>query len=276
MKIITIVCAAGLLLFAACKKDKNDPSPEQVNRVREILGATEAKVFFYEQDRLIRINSDAGYSIRFTYSPSEIIVQVYSSNDQPDPLGKYSFTLDNGRIASGRKYLPNGAVVHEYGYQYDNEQRLSSVTFSIKDFTGNDTENHSYQLVYDDGNNLQQLAFKRKVDGINSDSSSVTFTRFTGKSFITWKNMRFDYFGKAAVGHQLQGMVPIPFSLVDEFYPAQNAIKSVETKSCHWNPNSGNWSIQSLSSDTWSETDYQYNELGWLTKYMDYTIAWDD
>ena len=274
---IGMIGVVALLVFTGCKKNDNNPSStEKINRVKKLSTGTENKVFLYDNDsRLVRINSSDGYSIRFTYSSSEIVMQIYSSNDQPDPQGKYSFTIANGLITSGRKYLPNGAVVHEYGYRYDNQQRLEAVTFNIKDFTGNNSETHNYQLTYDASDNLQQLIFKRSAAGVSSDSGSVTITYLSDKSFITWKNMGFDYFGKAPVGHQLQGQVAIPFSLVEKIHPAQKAVKTVETKNYQWNPGTKNWTLKSSDNQTHPETDYQYNELQWLIKYMSYTIEWD-
>lgn len=265
----------ALLLFSGCKKNDSSPA-EKINRIKTLSTGTENKVFSYDNDsRLVRINSSDGYSIRFTYSSSEIVVQTYSSNDQPDPQGKYSFTIANGSITSGRKYLPNGAIVHEYEYQYDNQQRLQTVTFNIKDFTGSNSESHHYQLMYDAENNLQQLAFKRSASGVNTDSSSVAISFFSDRSFITWKNMGFDYFGKAAVGYQLQGQVAIPFSLVEKIYPAQKAVKTVDTKNYQWNPGTKIWSLKSSDNQAHPETDYQYNELKWIIKYMSYTLEWD-
>lgn len=266
----------GYFLLAGCKKS-DSPPPEKLRRIRAITGTTETKTFLYDnEDRVTRINSSAGYSTRFTYSPTEIIVQDYFSNDQPDPQGKYSFTVENGRVASGRKYLSNGAVVHEYGYQYDGQQRLAAISFIIKDFTGSDAENHYYQLSYDAQDNLQQITFKRSLEGEDADSSSVTITWYTDKSFLTWKNMGFDVFGKIPVGHKVQGQVAIPFSLADNIYPAKNAIKLVDTKNYRWNPATGAWRFSSSQSGTRPETDYQYNVPGWLTKYLNYTIEWDN
>ena len=265
MKTITLlgtITTITLLLFTNCKKS-NSSTDEKKNRIKEISNSIESKTFLYDNDdRVTRINSSAGYSIRFTYSSTEIIAQAYFSNDQPDPQGKYSFTISNGLISSARKYLPNGAVVHEYGYYYDNQQRLSTVAFALKDFTGADSENHYYWLTYDAQNNLQQIAYKRSVDGDKADSASVVFTSFTDKSFITWENMGFDFFGKAAVGHQLQGQVPIPFVLVENIHPAEKAVKTIDTKKYQWNAGPSNWSLQSSGNVSRTGSEYQYNELG--------------
>jgi len=277
-KIITIgvIGAIGFWVVAGCKKN-NSSSNGKSDRVRIITGTTESRSFLYDNAaRIVRINSSAGYSTRFTYLPAEIVVQDYFSNDQPDPQGKYSFTLQNGRITSGRKYLSTGAIVHEYVYRYDAQQRLATLSFNIKDFAGNDAENHNYQLTYDGEDNVQQITFKRSLAGVNADSSAVTITWYADKSFITWKNLGFDLFGKVPVGHQLQGQVAIPFSLAEKIFPTKKAVKAVDTKKYQWNPGTGSWGLQSSNNDTHPETDYQYDESGRLKKYMNYTIEWDD
>lgn len=264
----------------SCKKDKTT-KPEQAYRVKEIQNGAEHKTFLYDNaNRVVRINFNGG-SYRFTYSSTDITAQVYFSNDNPDPSWKYIFDMANGRITGGRRYMPNGAIGREYTYEYDNQQRLTAIVMSLKDFTGDEDENHRYQFLYDGQSDFQQVIFTRKIKTANvlenADSTSVSLTWFTGKSFVTWKDMGFGFFGKATAAIEIQGLETIPFSFtfLEKIIPADRAAQSIETKKYKWNPADGSWSPASTNTHTFPETDYQYNEAGQLQKYKTNTIQWE-
>jgi hypothetical protein len=58
------------------------------------------------------------------------------------------------------------------------------------------------------------------------------------------------------------------------FIQPKNAIRNVDTKNYHWNPGTGNWDPQLSNSRTRPESDYEYNDLDRIIKYMNYTVTW--
>lgn len=278
---IVLMTVISLTAILSCNKDDDGNPPSGTSyRVKGIQNSGEQKTFTYDnQDRITRIDFNGG-SYRFTYSPAEITAQVYFTNGTPDPSWKYVFTVANGRISNGRRYFPNGAISREYQYGYDNQQQLSTLVMSLKDFTGDEAENFRYQFFYD-GQSLRRVALVRKIKNgsvlENADSSSGTFSYFTGKSFINWKQIGFNFFGAATAGIEFQGQETMPFSFtyLDQVVPSDKAVQIFDTKKYNWNPGTGTWNLLLSTTQTFVETNYEYNQTGQLEKYKNNTITWE-
>src|SRR5687768_14323574 len=126
MKKTLSISISLLILTFSCKKDKaSDARPDRVQSIS--LENFFSHVFTYDdQQRLSRIDYDAASSLRFEYNGSGLVMQQYNGNT-PDPDRKYDLTLVNGRVVSGRQYLP-GNKVNEYNYQYDNDNKMAAAT----------------------------------------------------------------------------------------------------------------------------------------------------
>lgn len=281
---MTYIAALALLItfLSACKKDGGtNPTPEPTYRVKKIQNGAEYKNFTYDnQNRVTSIGFNTG-SYRFTYSPNEITVQTYAADGTPDPNWKYVFTTINSCIKKGSRYLSNGAVGRDYFYEYDNDGRLWTTVMSLKDFTGDEMEDHRYYFSYDAQNNLSKVAYTRDNwignNLVKADSVSASLSYYTEKPFITWKQVGFDFFGAASGGIQLTGLEVIPFSFLflENIILSGKAARSIDAKKYKWNPATTSWSPASENNKTYPETDYGYNNEGLLVNDKTMTIEWE-
>jgi YD repeat-containing protein len=164
-----------MLLTFSCKKDKKSDAPQ--DRVHSISHDNFfSHVFTYDdQQRLSRIDYDAGSSLRFEYNGSGLLMQQYNGNT-PDPDRKYDLTILNGRAVSGRQYLP-GNKVNEYDYQYDNANMMSSATIVLKT-AGVEKERHYYTFNYNADGDLAETRVLKTVNNIKADSVAYNYTYY--------------------------------------------------------------------------------------------------
>lgn len=273
-----------LLVFFACKKDKDNdpPQPAGTYRIKSTTQGSDKKTFHYDADnRVDRINFNGG-SYRFTYSNTEINAQTYFEDGSPDPGWKYRFAINNNKIVNGFRYQTNGAISRDYTYGYDNETgNLVLAATRIFDFTGDVSEAHNYRFTYNADNNLETVNYlKRQKSGNKmqqSDSAAITLTYYTDKNFVTQKQMGFDFFGKRAGGIQLTGLETMPFSLLfqERIIPSEKAIQSIVTKKYSWNPGSNTWSVPLTGNQSFPGSDYTFNNNGLPVKYKNVTIEWE-
>lgn len=270
-----------IIFLSACKKNGGEDTPQdKPYRVKQIQNSGEQRSFTYDaENRITRIDFNGG-SFRFTYSGAEILAQTHFANNEVDLSWRYKFVVAGGRITGGARLMSNGAVGRTFLFEYDNQQRLSTAIMSLKNFTGDEDENSRYQFSYDAQNNLQQVIMVRKIKSgstlVNSDSTSATLTYFNNKSFITYKQLGFDFFGSATAAIQLQGMETIPFSFtfIENIVPSAKAVQLIDTKKYKWGDVNSTWSPASSSAPSFSETDYLHND-GQLNQFKNNTIQWE-
>lgn len=271
-----------LVIFAAsaCKKEGGNKH-ETAYRIKKIQNGAEYKNFTYDnQRRVSRIDFNTG-SFQFMYSTNEIVVQTYATDGAPDPNWKYVFATENGRIKKGTRYLSTGTIGRNYTYAYDDNNRLRLTYMSLKDFNGDEAEDHRYYFSYDAQNNVQQIAYTRASwigsERVNNDSISASFGYYADKPFIKWKQVGFDFFGAATGGIQLQGLEIIPFSFLflENLVLSEKAVQAIDTEKYKWNSLNKSWAAASTSSKTWTETDYGHNDEGLPVKYKTITVEWE-
>jgi hypothetical protein len=180
----------------------------------------------------------------------------------------------NDRAVSGRQYLAGGKL-NEYFYSYDNENRLSSAEISLK--TGTTTnERHFYSFVYDAGDHVMEIRFRRMVGTTNQDSISLSKTYYEDKKFITWQDLGFDHFGSTTVSVESFGygtVLPQLFGLTIK--PNSHALKTTNMKSYIWNPGTAKWQLVGVPGEyTYNEDNYKYDEAGLLSGYGSMKISW--
>lgn len=271
MKKLTLAFVT-IILVVACKKDKNGGPGNQ--RISRILSGSEQQLFAYDnQKRITRIDYNAAFSLRFEYSAAGVFIQQYGAGDVPNPNRKYDFTIVNGKITSGHRYLEDKFVDNFY-YVYDEQQKLVTMIISRR-YDGTEYENHAYSLLFDAQKNVQGIAFKRKLDGKNSDSIFISKTYYP-QSFISWRDMGFDYFGSAPVAQSHLGYgIPMPFSIAGgAIYPSNNALKSEDDQYFTWNEVTKKWIPRAPNGFTRAESDYQYDNNGRLINYGGSEIHW--
>ena len=271
MKYILFICTL-FIVVASCKKDKKDnPGDKRIVSVSD--GSTAQLLAYDDQKRITRIDYNAAFSLRFEYSAAGVFIQQYGAGNTPDPDNKYDFTIVNGRITSGHKYLA-GQRVNNFSFGYDGQQRLTGIYISLR-FDGNEFESHFYELTYDAQNNVEEIAFRRRQDNENSDSMHLYKTYYDDKSFITWRDMGFDYFGSAAAGQEHLGYgIIVPFHLLSSVYPSQHALKTEESQRFSWNPITKKWVSQGGNNFTRPGTEYVHDENGRLVNYFGRDIQW--
>jgi hypothetical protein len=271
MKYIFFICSL-VIIVVSCKKDKKDNPGDK--RIVSVSDGVNAQLLAYDDlKRISRIDYNAAFSLRFEYSAAGVFIQQYGAGNTPDPDVKYDFTIVGGRITSGHKYLANQRV-NNFSYGYDGQQRLTSIYISLR-FDGNEFENHFYTITYDVQNNVEAIAFRRRQDNENSDSMYISQTYFEGKSFITWRDMGFDYFGSAAFGQEHLGYgIIVPFYLLSHVYPSQHALKSQNTQRFSWNPVTKKWIVQGSNNFIRQDTEYVHDANGRLVKYFGNDIQW--
>lgn len=271
MKKLTLVLTT-IIMVAACKKDKNGGIANQ--RISRILSGSEQQLLAYDnQKRITRIDYNAANSLRFEYSAAGVFIQQYGAGDVPNPDRKYDFTIVNNKITSGHRYLP-GNFVDNFYYGYDEQEKLTTMTISRR-FDGTEYEQHTYSLLFDEQKNVQSVVFKRKTDNKNSDSIFISRTYYS-TSFISWRDMGFDYFGSASVGQEHLGYgIVMPFSILGgAIYPGNHALKTSEYKQFTWNPVTSKWIPRAPSGYTRAESEYQYDNNGRLIYYGGSEIKW--
>lgn len=278
--LLTFVCFSGIHLGCKKKKD-NTPPPNQSYRIKSTTDGSDKKTFSYDnENRLTRIDF-AGGSFRIVYSNVEIKAQVYFANGNPDPSWKYLFTIHNGHINGGFKYLPNGGIGRDYRYEYDIDGRLQLSIMRVYDFTGDVSEVHRYDFSYDAQNNLQQVGYTRGNQtgtGIQkADSISSIISYYNDRNFIKWKQTGFDFFGKASGGIRLTGLEIVPFSFLfqENIIPSEKALQTLDSKKYQWNTTTQLWNQVSTANQTWPSGDYTYNNEGLPVKFKNITLEWE-
>ncbi len=97
LKWLICVCLPGLVLIA-CRKNGSDSEDPHQQRLHSISGGSEKQVFEYDNEgRITRLYYNASYSLKFTYSPVGVNIQIMGSGDVPDPDRKFDFTIVDGR-----------------------------------------------------------------------------------------------------------------------------------------------------------------------------------
>jgi len=285
MKHLFLILLTGVFfsgIYLSCKKGKeNNPQPGQSYRIKSTIDGADKKTFSYDnENRLTRIDF-AGGSFRIGYSNVEITAQTYFTNGNPDPNWKYMFTIHNGRINGGFRYLPNGGIGRDYRYEYDTDGRLQLAIMRLYDFTGDVSESHRYDFSYDGQNNLQQVIFTRGNrigTGIQkADSVSSIISYYNDRDFIKWKQTGFDFFGKVSGGIRLTGLEIIPFSFLfqENIIPSEKALQTLDSKKYQWNTTTQLWNQVSTVNQTWSQADYVYNNEGLPVKFKNIAIEWE-
>ncbi len=269
------LAATGIILilcFISCKKDKNK-SPGD-NRLHSISDGNFFTHYhsYDNQNRLTRIDFDAGSSLRFEYTGAGVLIQQYNG-ETPNANMRYDLTLVNGRAVSGRQYLPANKL-NEYSYQYDGQQRLSYAEIQLKTNSVT-TEQHYYSFIYDTDNNIAEIRFKRKVGAKNEDSISLGKTYYTDKPFITWRDIGFDYFGAATVSVDNFGYgTNMPQLFGYTIRPLAHAPKSITHKIYIWSNNVSWIQLGATGEQAIPATQYAYDDRGRLSRQGSLLFTW--
>lgn len=273
MKKTLSISICFMILTFSCKKEKGDDTKQ--DRVQSISHENLfSHVFTYDnQQRLSRIDYDAGSSLRFEYNGSGLLMQQYNGN-APDPDRKYDLTIVNGRAVSGRQYLP-GNKVNEYDYQYDNANKMSSATVVLKT-AGDEKETHYYTFHYDANDDLAETRVLKRADNVKVDSVAYSYTYYTRRPFLNWAHFGFDHFGNAAFSVDNLGYgTYMPQLYGIDIRPRTHAWATLTAKNYTWNAGLSVWvQLGSAGTSNRSEADYVYDDRNRLIKADGLTIAW--
>ncbi len=263
------------VLLVACKKDK-DKLPGNL-RVRSILNGTSSEqIFTYdEQKRLIRLDRNALYSIRLTYSPAGVLIQGYDGANDPVPDNRSIFTIVGGKIVGGNQYRSNNEI-DKYSFEYDAQQRLNTVIIRR---TYNDIEESTnrYWISYDAQNNVAAISVRKEFQGQNDDSLYIARTYYNDKPYLLWKDIGFDYYGSAAIA-QLSFFgdgLSLPLLLARDYHPSEHALKSLTQQNFSWNALTKKWIAGQSSTKTYDEGMYKYDQRGRFIGHDGDLIEWE-
>lgn len=235
--------------------------------------------FSYDnQKRLSRIDYDASTSLRVEYAADSILLQYYDGA-APNSQKKYVFNISNGRIVTGKDYKPGQATKNLF-YQYDNQQRLIEAGIRVMQPNGSLDRRFDCYFSYDAQHNMQELKFYSALSFKAMDSIQISRTYFQNRSFFTFKDIGFDYFGIASTGLYYEAMgiedvlIPLPF-FTFHIYPGTYAIKgeSIAGKARELLDLNSQWKDAS-GGYMYSEDQHQYDQQGRIIKSGLFTFEW--
>ncbi len=284
--IFLIFLLAGTALFS-CKKNKDKEVDNRM--IQSFSGFNYTTNFLYDdQSRLIRIDYNATHSARFEYNATGVIVKYFEGAGL-DPSDRYEFIITNGKVISCRRFLTGGNIWDLF-YGYDSRQRLSEIGIRESGSNGQIYQRYDCYFAYDAQNNMHEVKLNgARGAGAPSDSIVITSTYYENKSFFTFRDIGFDYFGTVAVGLEYlpvlarEFLVPFPFvkrfigtSNPSTIYPSAHPIKAwslkgramVETGSFAYT-----FSPVEFSSG-YNENVYEHDQQGKLVKTNGYTVVW--
>ena len=273
MKKYLLISISVLLIFASCKKGGGD-NPGNNKKIASMVVNLRNIVFTYDaQGRLQRLDNGVDASTRFEHSAAGIVMQQYDASGNLLPGGRWQLNVVNGRVSTAKEIVQGdgNGVIRNHTYQYDGQGRL--IRHSAREvYEATNEESRTIQYVYTyNGNNASHATYLHTHGGDThaSDSVSMDFTYYDGKKLYTYADIGFNYFGTVPVGMQHQGHgVPSPMNrLIPIFYfPANNPLRSANRKFYRWNVAQNKWLLDITQNSDTSESEYEYDAQGYLTK----------
>lgn len=229
-------------------------------------------VFSYDaQGRLQRIDNGVDASTRFEHSAAGIVIQQYDAAGNLLPTGRWQLNIVNGRVSTAKEIVDGNGLIRNHTYEYDGQGRLTRhIARELYEPTGQEARTVQYVYAYG-GNNAGHVTYLHKNAGDThaSDSISIDLTYYEGKKLYTYADIGFNYFGTVPVGMQHQGHgVPSPINrIIYTFYfPANNPLRSIKETAYRWNAVQNKWQLDYSQNPVISESEYEYDAQGYLTK----------
>ena len=171
LKILTIA-VLGLLLFAACKKDKQDhiiPADKRyLSSVTDETGKTVAKVTYYD-DKKIKTFTFGDWEYRYVYDNNGKVSSVFSGNEEC----RYNYN-SNGKIVNYSIKGQTYPVTYNSG---ENSYAFTSFVGPTKVFL--DTKDNCTKVIYGANNpTTANFFYQNNRKGPLSNGGDMSLTNF--------------------------------------------------------------------------------------------------
>jgi len=266
------------LIFVSCKKDKGS-NPGNSKKIASMSKGAETYTYTYDAlGRLSRLDfHPSKWSLRFEYNGPGIVSRWYGPDDSPVTDSHTEYNIQNGRMGSFI-HSETGNVTINGSYEYDGEGRLMKHTErTASEQSGVEIIANYFQYHYEN-DKTTRMNYANVNRGVKKDSCVVDISYYDTKKFFSYRDIGLDVFGKIPTGtaHEVVITTPSPLSNIipAEMYPAAQAPQTRKFVNYRWGGNNHGWVYLGVEIRDNSETDYEFDTEGNLTKYAGWQIVW--